>query len=117
MVSKIKALAARKAARAIAVVSLTGGTALMTAQSALATNVPSVSETAPPGAAEFEKFLGYGMWAAAAACFAGVLAYVAQMVTAHTFGRSAVEHNGKLAACLGGAVLLGICGSLLNGLM
>jgi len=115
--SRIKALVARKAARTITVVIVAAGVALMTAQTALATTVPSITETAPPGAAEFEKFLGYGMWAAAAACFAGVLAYVAQMVTAHTFGRSAVEHNGKLAACLGGAVLLGIAGSLLNGLM
>ncbi len=115
--SRIKALVACKAARTITVLSVAAGVALMTAQTALATTVPSITETAPPGADEFEKFLGYGMWAAAAACFAGVLAYVAQMVTAHTFGRSAVEHNGKLAACLGGAVLLGICGSLLNGLM
>jgi len=80
-------------------------------------SVPNVTMTAPPGANEFEKVLGYGLWLGAAACFTGVILYVIKAVTAHGFGRNAVEHTGALGMALAGALILGVAGSALNGLM
>ena len=108
--------------RKIRTVVVVGGTSLLVgllgASPALAgISVPNVTMTAPPGANEFEKVLGYGLWLGAAACFTGVILYVIKAVTAHGFGRNAVEHTGALGMALAGALILGVAGSALNGLM
>jgi hypothetical protein len=125
MVRKIMAASAAKAriattALAVGVGSLVaapsafaGGT--VTTQSGLA--VPSVKMVTPPGAGDFEMILGYLLWIGAAACLGGVFIYVIKAVSAHSFGRSAMEHNGALGACLAGALVLGVAGSALNGLL
>jgi len=80
-------------------------------------SVPDITMQAPPGAGAFEKLLGYGLWFGAAACFAGVILYVIKAVTAHGFNRNASEHTGALGMALGGALILGVAGSALNGLL
>jgi hypothetical protein len=124
MVRKIMAAVAAMARIAMAGL-VVGAGSLMAAPSAFAgtvttssgISVPNVTMTAPPGADEFEKVLGYGLWLGAAACFAGVILYVIKAVTAHGFGRNAVEHTGALGMALAGALILGVAGSALNGLM
>jgi len=124
MVRKIMAAFAAKAWIAAAVL-VVGVGSLLAASSAFAgtvttqsgLSVPTVKMETPPGAGDFEMILGYLLWIGAAACLGGVFIYVIKAVSAHSFGRSAMEHNGALGACLAGALVLGVAGSALNGLL
>jgi hypothetical protein len=123
--TSVKAFLAQKARRAAAFATVTVG-GLIAAPSAMASgtsttisglSVPTVKMITPPGASDVQQVLGYLLWAGCAACLGGLIFYVMKMVTAHWFGRQASEHNGILGSCIAGAVILGVGGSALNGLL
>lgn len=81
----------------------------------LAAPMPTVTNTAPPGAASLLKIMGWVSWGAFAACLLGVFIIVIKMgIHAHSDRGEAGQQSGRLFWPLLGAIVAGSAGAILT---
>jgi hypothetical protein len=82
---------------------------------AAAGDIPTITNTAPPGSASLLKIIGWCSWAAFAACLLGVFIIVIKMaVHAHSDRGEAGQQSGRLFWPLLGAIVAGSAGAILG---